>query len=253
MNPLFQSISFHEGGKRHKLNVAKRITEISKKSIKDEKAKQKVDMQIRQMEDAAMRAYTADIHSGADMTSRAIRALNAATESATTSDGNDRIDTTMTVSTNGSVPGPAALPRNAIDPLMPPVDILEEEEMAKRERMKRKASGLPAWSAESGEGSMWCEAKSDEGHTYYWNVKTGSKEIIFLNHQLLFFLFGICIVTEAVWEPPKEGYMSIEEYNRINSLAEKQQQIKLQQDSMYMRGNADEIVAKYVCIRKIGL
>lgn len=22
------------------------------------------------------------------------------------------------------------------------------------------------------ENSLWCEAKTDEGHTYYWNVKT---------------------------------------------------------------------------------
>lgn len=54
---LLQSISFHEGGKRHKANVAKRISELGKQSFKDEKAKQKVDQQIRQMEDAAMRAY----------------------------------------------------------------------------------------------------------------------------------------------------------------------------------------------------
>lgn len=52
-----QSISFHEGGKRHKANVAKRISELGKQSAKDERAKQKVDQQIRQMEDAAMKAY----------------------------------------------------------------------------------------------------------------------------------------------------------------------------------------------------
>lgn len=52
-----QSISFHEGGKRHQANVAKRISELGKQSVKDERAKQKVDQQIRQMEDAAMKAY----------------------------------------------------------------------------------------------------------------------------------------------------------------------------------------------------
>lgn len=53
----FKSIAFHEGGKRHKANVAKRISELGKQSVKDEKAKQKADHQIRQMEDAAMKAY----------------------------------------------------------------------------------------------------------------------------------------------------------------------------------------------------
>ncbi len=37
--------------------MAKRITELGKQSVKDERAKQKMDQQIRQMEDAAMKAY----------------------------------------------------------------------------------------------------------------------------------------------------------------------------------------------------
>lgn len=37
--------------------MAKRISELGKQSVKDERAKQKADQQIRQMEDAAMRAY----------------------------------------------------------------------------------------------------------------------------------------------------------------------------------------------------
>lgn len=49
---------------------------------------------------------------------------------------------------------------------------------------------------------------------------------------------------ESVWTAPKEGYMTIEEYNRINRIAEVQQQAKLQKESNFMRENADEIVAK---------
>lgn len=40
--------------------------------------------------------------------------------------------------------------------------------------------------------------------------------------------------------------MTLEEYNRLNTLAEAQQQLQLHKESMFMRGNADEIVAKYV-------
>lgn len=162
--------------------MAKRITEISKKSIKDEKAKQKVDHQIRQMEDAAMRAYSADISSGADMTSRAILAFHSSTAVAAdvaSSASGSLSEHTIAVRTNGVAPGPAALPRNAIDPLMPPMDVLEQEEKEKRERMKRKAAGLSGMPGdEVAENSMWCEAKSDDGHTYYWNVKTGGKHNI---------------------------------------------------------------------------
>lgn len=105
----------------------------------------------------------ADISRGADMTSQAIKAFTALQESSTEA----------TVKTHSQMPGPSALPTRAIDPLMPPIDVLEEEEQEKRERMKRKGE-VKSWEneAESTE-SMWCEAKSEEGHTYYWNVKTG--------------------------------------------------------------------------------
>lgn len=239
-----QSIAFHEGGKRHKENVAKRLTEISRQSAKDDRAQQKIDQQMRQMEDAAMRAYAGDVSRGADMTSRAIAAFNgiaggsgSSGSSGSRTAGNaigpqlvdyadDEDDDSETVKANGVVPGPAKLPRRAIDPLMPPIDVLEEEERAKREQMRRRANGLPPTTDSAGnpvvENSMWCEAKSDEGHTYYWNVKTN----------------------ETVWEKPKEGYMTLKEYNRINQVALRQQELKQQEDSMFMRGNADEIVAK---------
>ncbi|KAJ6649790.1 WW domain-binding protein 4 [Pseudolycoriella hygida] len=165
------------------------------------------------MEDAAMKAYAADISRGADMTSQAINAFAALQESSAEA----------TVKTHSQMPGPSALPARAIDPLMPPIDVLEEEEQEKRERMKKKGE-VKSWTNETeATQSMWCEAKSDEGHTYFWNVKTG----------------------DTKWEVPKEGYMTLEEYNRLNKLAEAQQQLQLHKESMFMRGNADEIVAKY--------
>lgn len=235
--------------------MAKRLTEISRQSAKDDRAQQKMDQQMRQMEDAAMRAYAGDISRGADMTSRAIAAFNGnAGGSASTGSGSrssaggggsligpqlvdyaddDDDEQSDTVKANGVAPGPAKIPRRAVDPLMPPVDVFEEEERARREQMRRRASGLPAITDSEGnvikENSMWCEAKSDEGHTYYWNVKTN----------------------ETVWEKPKEGYMSLKEYNQINQVAVRQQEMKQQEDSMFMRGNADEIVAKYRFRKKI--
>lgn len=249
INHSIQSIAFHEGGKRHKENVAKRLNEISRQSAKDDRAQQKMDQQMRQMEDAAMRAYAGDISRGADMTSRAIAAFNGMAGGVSASSGSgsrgpasgagsaigpqlvdyaddDDDDQSDTVKANGVVPGPAKIPRRAIDPLMPPVDVLEEEERARREQMRRRANGLPPTTDSAGnpviENSMWCEAKSDEGHTYYWNVKTN----------------------ETVWEKPKEGFMTLKEYNRINQVALRQQEMKQQEDSLFMRGNADEIVAK---------
>lgn len=247
-----QSIAFHDGGKRHKLNVAKRLNEIGKQSVKDERTKQKVDQQMRQMEEAAQKAYAGDISRGADMTSRAISAFNVAAfgrsaVGASSSggghsgavcgpslvpydddddDGGDGGVDDGTVRTNrtAATPGPSKIPRRAIDPLMPPIDVLEEEERAKREQRMRQRAGTSGGNDDVVvvENSMWVEAKSDEGHTYYWNVRTNA----------------------TVWERPKEGFMTIKEYNRINKVAEQQQEMHLQQESMFMRGNADEIVAK---------
>lgn len=259
-----QSISFHEGGKRHRENVAKRLNDISKQSAQDERAQQKVDQQMRQMEDAANRAYAADISRGADMTSRAIAAFNAAAgvapavprsgggasggggggsagggrtaSSASSSavigpqlssgcadDDDEQLRQADAVRTNGARPGPAALPRRAIDPMMPPLDVLEAEERERRERMRRRGI-VPDEEREAPppENSMWCEAKSDDGHTYYWNVKTN----------------------ETVWTEPPEGFMTLREYERINQVALQQQAVQQQQESDFMRGNADEIVAK---------
>lgn len=66
----FQSISFHENGKRHKENVQKHISQLSKKSAKDFKQKEKMDDDIKKMEAAAMAAYLKDVQNNADLTSR---------------------------------------------------------------------------------------------------------------------------------------------------------------------------------------
>lgn len=65
-----QSISFHENGKKHKESVKKHISLLSKKSAKDFKQKEKMDNDIKKMEDAAMAAYLKDVRNNADLTSQ---------------------------------------------------------------------------------------------------------------------------------------------------------------------------------------
>lgn len=65
-----QSISFHENGKRHKENVHKHISQLSKKSAKEFKQKEKMDDDIKKMEKAAMAAYLKDVQNNADLTSQ---------------------------------------------------------------------------------------------------------------------------------------------------------------------------------------
>lgn len=67
-----QSISFHENGKRHKENVKKHISQLSKRSAKEFKQKEKMDDEIKKMEAAGMSAYLKDVQNNADLTSQVI-------------------------------------------------------------------------------------------------------------------------------------------------------------------------------------
>ncbi|EDW77665.1 uncharacterized protein Dwil_GK24618 [Drosophila willistoni] len=195
------SVAFHESGKRHKLNVAKRITDISRNSEKSERERQKMDADIRKMEEAAMKSYAQDIHNRSDMTARSI---NTVINASTSTSG-------ITSSSTGY------RMQRQVDPMRLVGDSDDEDgdESRRVGITKVTESVVP-------DASLWVEGKSDEGHTYYWNVKTN----------------------ESVWEPPKEGYLSYEEYERINQLALHQQELSQEQESLKFRANADEEVAR---------
>ncbi|XP_011178567.2 WW domain-binding protein 4 [Zeugodacus cucurbitae] len=195
------SIAFHESGKRHKLNVAKRITDISRNSEKAEREKQKMDAEIRKMEEAAMRSYAQDIHASGDFTARSINAvLDASTPTVTAS-------TSAASKSRGKQVDPVRLPGNSDD----------EDDDGRSVRVQKVAPDTVP------NASLWVEGVSDEGYTYYWNVKTN----------------------ESVWEPPKEGYLSYAEYQRINELAVKKQEIEEASEAKKFRENVNEEVARY--------
>lgn len=169
---FLQSIVFHEGGKKHKANVAKKLYEIGRKSQKDERERQKMDAQFRQMEDAAFKAYAKDISRAGDITTQELNAQVAAATAAAFQEESSTNDT----------PGPSLMPTRKIDPMLQglPEDFMEEEEKEKRAKLKRKANATAtaATGNSSKEQSMWIEAKNDDGYTYYWNVKTGGKQLL---------------------------------------------------------------------------
>lgn len=196
------SIAFHESGKRHKASVAKRITDISRNSEKSEKERQKMDMEIRKMEEAALKSYAMDIHSRGDMTASSVSSVMA-----------------FSGASSSHVSGGRGGKRQGqIDPMRLPGSSDEEGDESLRPTVSKVADPEDVPNA-----SLWVQAKSDEGHIYYWNVKTN----------------------ESVWTEPKEGYLSLEEYNRINQIAEAQQEIRLQQEAKEFQKNAPEEVAKY--------
>ncbi|CAF4848029.1 unnamed protein product [Pieris macdunnoughi] len=69
------SISFHENGKKHKESVKKHISQLSKRSAKEFKAKEKLDNELQKMEKAAMSAYLKDVQNNADLTSKNINEM----------------------------------------------------------------------------------------------------------------------------------------------------------------------------------
>ncbi|KAF2368036.1 U1-C C2H2-type zinc finger [Trinorchestia longiramus] len=66
------SIDFHEAGKKHKENVAKRLKEIGVKGREDYENSLRVDDYMREMEQAALKAYQSDISANPDLTGSAI-------------------------------------------------------------------------------------------------------------------------------------------------------------------------------------
>ncbi|XP_067626055.1 WW domain-binding protein 4 [Eurosta solidaginis] len=195
------SISFHENGKRHKANVAQRITDISRNSEKAERERKKMDAEIRKMEEAAMRSYAQDIHASGDYTARTINAAL---------DVNTTVPAVASTST-GAVRG------KQVDPMRLPGNSDEEDDDSRRVSIKKvDPETVP-------NASLWVEGVSDEGYTYYWNVKTN----------------------ESVWEAPTEGFLSYAEYQRINELAVKKQEVEHASQAKKFRENVNEEVARY--------
>ncbi|XP_055626566.1 WW domain-binding protein 4 [Toxorhynchites rutilus septentrionalis] len=219
------SIQFHESGRRHKLNVQKRLSDISRSSHKAQKEQSKIDADLRKMNDAAMKAYMQDISAGADISSRALAEQQKAEAAAAAA---------AVLETGDAVAGPsvgARVPNKKVgreaDPFYIPGDFSDDEmfppskktaaaiaEAAKQKRLEEISK--------MGHGSMWVEAVSDEGYTYYWNIKTN----------------------KSVWEPPKEGFMKKEEYKKINDIVVQKQEEVLKQEVKYEVENAEEIAAK---------
>jgi len=179
------SVDFHNNGKRHQINVQKRLNEIGKKSEADRKAENKMNDEIRKMNDAAMRSYAQDISLGLDISSMA-----------------------------------RSQAKKAVDP-MALENYESDEEFGPNVSRKAAAAVNPATIVK--DPSLWCEARTEDGDTYYWNVKTN----------------------ESVWEKPKEGFMTLDEYEKLNEIAIRQQEEKQEKEMRNTIENAGEIASRF--------
>ncbi|XP_042369032.1 WW domain-binding protein 4 [Plectropomus leopardus] len=128
------SIEFHERGKNHKENVAAKISEIKKKSIDKAKQEERMSKEFAAMEDAAMKAYQEDLKRM------------------------EREAAGLPVETTTTQPRP--------QPQVQP--------QPKKHQKKEKVPKMPREQKEAQtQVQVWVEGQTEDGHTYYYNTKTG--------------------------------------------------------------------------------
>lgn len=272
------SIEFHEGGKKHKENVGKRLREIHKTSAKQAKQHRKFEDDIKKMETAAMAAYLKDVENNTtDLTAERIireKLSNA-----------EKIDSSMT---NPQQPpqlaAPEASPRYKnrefhpvvkrnrgdrehpveVDPCDPssssrprssaahgksgfPASVSGDTRVQGKPRVKGK-KGRKGTEDDATQGNksgpqifaqkLWYEALSPEGYTYYWHVETN----------------------ETTWEVPPEGFATITEQEdeakeraiQEELLAEvaKEEELKKEETAEERRANAEREKHKEIRIQR---
>lgn len=167
------------------MNLQQKITDIGKKTQQDKKDQQKTDELLRKMNEGAAASYANDISARADITATTLHEKLMAPKQ--------------------------------VDPCA-----LQDYDSDEDNRYKRPGNAAATPKVEVKEAIMWCEAASEDGDIYYWNVKTN----------------------ETSWEKPKEGYMKYAEYVKLNDQAAKQQEEFYEKQHKEIVENADEIAAK---------
>ncbi|VVC26237.1 Hypothetical protein CINCED_3A015216 [Cinara cedri] len=135
------SIQFHENGKRHQNSVSKRLVDIKKNSAIERKEEQKIEMDMKRMEQNAMKAYYNDIQNNPDYSSQ------------------------MLIKERGITIRPTPCIMNP-QPIRPTVNISYS-----KNNMPVSIKPVPEPKPEY----VWHQSRTDDGTDlmYYWNTETG--------------------------------------------------------------------------------
>lgn len=184
------SIQFHESGRKHQFNVQNRLSSIRHRASQKEKKEAKEGQWLEQMEKAALSDYrTKDLAGGSDLTARIFNEKKLQVESI----DNDK-------------DGGIAPKSTHIGPQRPNQPEIEGSSNLLR-KIDAPTSGTKWHKVHGGVSpNKWYEARSEDGHVFYWNVET----------------------MESKWELPTEGFLSIQAQEEINKDHESKEYKKLQ-------------------------
>ncbi|XP_007061373.1 WW domain-binding protein 4 isoform X1 [Chelonia mydas] len=160
------SIEFHERGKNHKENVAKKISEIKKKSMEKAKEEEKMSKEFAAMEEAALKAYQEDL-----------KRLGVKSDS---------IGPSSTQSKQEEKKEKKEKKKKRKDTSEAPLDETKEwvqglspegymyyYNTVTGESQWEKPEGFQDNSRNSQTTGAWVEGVSEDGQTYYYNTETG--------------------------------------------------------------------------------
>jgi len=220
------SIEFHESGRRHQAAVQTRLKDIGRKGALDDKKAKKEEEWLRKMEQAAMNDYRKKDLSGAnpDLTAnifhqkRAQRAADQDSQRAEMAQIAEKIAQKANAAAATAAASEAAASRE------------EEADEPQEEGPDGAAAAAGSVAAVGADGAssssfklrkveapksgtkwhnpptpkLWSEAKTEDGNTYFWHAETH----------------------ESRWDPPPEGYLSIQDQEDINKKHEEKEKKK---------------------------